>query len=61
MLEREEWNVIKAFDYNEIWILYTSLAMYIVDIQINHRGDSAKLGLCLALCNQFNAMIETNR
>jgi len=25
------------------------------------RGDAAKLALCLALCNQFNAIIEANR
>lgn len=61
MLEREEWGEVKSFDYNEAWILYTSLAMYIVDIQINKRTDTAKLALCLALCNQFNAIIEANR
>jgi hypothetical protein len=61
MLEREEWGKEKSFDYNELWILYTSLAMYIVELQLNNKTDAAKLALCLTLCNQFNMIIEANR
>jgi hypothetical protein len=61
MLEREEWGKVISFDYNEAWILYTSLAMYIVELQLSNGGDAAKLPVCLALCNQFNALIEANR
>ena len=61
MLEREEWEKVISFDYNEAWILYTSLAMYVVELQLSNRKDIAKLPLCLALCNQFNAIIEANR
>jgi hypothetical protein len=61
MLEGEDWGKVISFDYNEAWILYTSLAMYIVELQLSNGGDTAKLPVCLALCNQFNALIEANR
>ena len=34
MLEGEDWGKVISFDYNEAWILYTSLAMYIAEMQI---------------------------
>ena len=60
MLEGEEFEQVTPFDINEVWILYVSLTMYIVEMQINKNPDSAKLGLCLLLCHHFNAMIEMN-
>jgi hypothetical protein len=61
MLEREEWGEVISFDYNEVWILYTSLAMYVVELQLCNGGDTAKLPICRALCKQFNALIESRR
>lgn len=58
MLEHEDWEEMKSFDYNEMWILYTSLTMHVVEMQLSKRGDTTKLPMCLALCNQFNAIIE---
>jgi hypothetical protein len=61
MLELEEWGEVKSFDYNELWILYTSLAMYVVELQLSSVVDKSKLPVCLALRNQFNAIIDSNR
>lgn len=61
MLEGEDWVKITPFDRNEMWILYTSLAMYVAEMQITKNPDTAKIGICLQLCNHFNAMLEANR
>jgi hypothetical protein len=61
ILEREEWGKATALDYNEAWILYASLAMYVVELQLRHEKQRAQLPVCLALCNQFNAIIEAHR
>lgn len=61
MLEGEDWEKITPFDRNEMWILYTSLAMYVAEMQITKNPDTAKLGVCLQLCNHFNTMLEANR
>ena len=61
MLEGEDWGKVISFDYNEMWILYTSLAMYVAEMQITKNPDTAKLGVCLQLCNHFNITLEANR
>jgi hypothetical protein len=61
MLEGEDWEKITPFDRNELWILYASLAMYVAEIQITKNPDTAKLGICLQLCNHFNTTLEANR
>jgi len=56
MLEREEWGEVKPLDYNEVWILYTSLTMYLAVLQ--GKEERARLALCLQLRKQFGALIE---
>ncbi len=61
MLEREEWEKEQPFDYNEIWILYCCVAMYVVDLQLHKELDQAAIPVCLSLCNQFRATIESHK
>jgi hypothetical protein len=55
MLQREEWEKETPLDYNEIWILYASVHLYLVDLQFAHQDTLIKP--CIALCKQFALIV----
>ncbi len=56
MLEREEWNKDTPLDYNEIHLLHTSCAMYLIELAYLHKADL--LPPCIALCKQLAIVVE---
>ena len=56
MLEREEWNEETPLDYNEIHLLHTSCAMYLIELGVTHRY--ALIPPCIRLCKQLARVVE---
>ncbi|MFL5629535.1 MAG: hypothetical protein ACJ788_28510 [Ktedonobacteraceae bacterium] len=56
MLEREEWNEETPLDYNEVHLLHTSCAMYLIELEFTHRYDL--IPPCLQLCKQLALVVE---
>lgn len=56
MLQMEDWEKETPFDYNEIYILYASLQMYLIDLTFSQQEHL--LPECMLLCKQFGRMVE---
>ena len=56
MLQREEWDRETPLDYNELYILYAAIHMYLVDLSISK--DSSMVTPCLLLCKELSRLVE---
>lgn len=56
MLQGEDWGKETPFDYNELYILYAAIHMYLVDLSMI--GNQQLMPICLQLCKQFSTIIE---
>jgi hypothetical protein len=56
MLEHEEWHEETPLDYNEIYLLHTSCAMYLIELEFTHRYDL--IPPCIQLCKQLALVVE---
>ncbi|QBD75199.1 hypothetical protein EPA93_03995 [Ktedonosporobacter rubrisoli] len=56
MLEREEWHEETPLDYNEIHLLHTSCAMYLIELKFTHQYTL--IPPCIQLCKQLALVVE---
>jgi hypothetical protein len=56
MLQREEWEKETPLDYNEVHLLYTCCAMYLIELKCAHRYDL--LPPCIKLYKQLALVVE---
>ena len=57
MLQSQDWDNVKPFDYNELHMLYAALHMYLVELSL--RKEQEQVLACLALCKQITRVVET--
>lgn len=55
MLERAEWHEETPLDYNEVHLLYTGCAMYLIELEFSHRYEL--IPACVQLCRQLALVI----
>lgn len=56
MLQREDWTNETPLDYNEIYLLYTSCAMYLIELHNQHKYELVPP--CTSLCKQLSLVVE---
>ena len=57
MLRLKDWDKETPFDYNEVQLIYAALHMYLADLALT--GNEQRIPVCMQLCKQFSAIIES--
>ncbi len=61
MIQAEGWENETEFDYNEMWLMYTSLALYLAELRFSASPEQGQITACIALCKQFQKIIENTK
>lgn len=57
LLQSEDWNKKTPFDYNELYILYAAIHIYLVNLSM--AGDKQRMATCQQLYKLLRTVIET--